>query len=87
MPLQRTTVNLMLIQEMSNPQVWPHLHFFPEVTSRVSQEWQSSKWLDELDPLKLTPMVRKDLGGGIFKDYFTFEPTMLHDNTVCIPTR
>ncbi|KAF8204045.1 hypothetical protein BJ912DRAFT_841196 [Pholiota molesta] len=72
-----------LAQEMSNPKVRPHLHFYPEDTSpSLSEAYQASRWLNELTPEETTPMVRINKN-----DYFIYEPTMTTDMKVCIPIR
>lgn len=71
------------VQEMSNPKVRPHLHFYPEDSgSRLEETRQASKWLNELSPDEATPMIRTRDG-----DYYVYEPTMLTDGTFCIPYR
>ncbi|KAJ6556962.1 hypothetical protein B0H10DRAFT_2371346 [Mycena sp. CBHHK59/15] len=70
-------------QEMANPAVRNNLHFFPEDSNpSLSQAWQASRWLDELDSDLTTPMIR--LHG---QDFFIHEPVVLADGTVCMPTR
>ena len=72
---------------MANPRVRQHLHFLPErnVDGHVSQAWQASRWLDELDPQLLTQMIR--LNDDRQQDYYVYEPALLMDGRACIPTR
>lgn len=68
---------------MANPQVRPHLSFYPEDTGpKLSQARQGQRWLTEIADDQTTPMAR--LTG---KDYFIYEPTMLRDGKFCIPVR
>ncbi|KAF8510914.1 hypothetical protein JB92DRAFT_3118557 [Gautieria morchelliformis] len=67
-----------LAQEMSNPLVRPHLGFYPEAThTSLDDAFQGSRWLKEMHPALLTPMVR--VRG---QDYFVLEPVMLRDGSV-----
>ncbi|KAF7344648.1 hypothetical protein MVEN_01625000 [Mycena venus] len=64
-----------IAQEMANPSVRKNLHFLPEdTTPSLSEAWQASRWLDELDSDLTTPMIRKH-----GQDFFIHEPTMLRD--------
>ncbi|KAJ7641154.1 hypothetical protein FB45DRAFT_1124604 [Roridomyces roridus] len=72
-----------IAQEMANPSVREKLHFLPEDTRpSLSQAWQASRWRHELDPDLATPMIR--IGA---QDFFTLEPTVLRDGTICMPSR
>ncbi|KAF8513043.1 hypothetical protein JB92DRAFT_3143549 [Gautieria morchelliformis] len=68
----------LLAQEVSNPLVRPHLRFYPEATEgKLSEAFQGSRWLKDMHPALLTPMVR--VRGH---DYFVFEPAMLCDGSI-----
>jgi hypothetical protein len=68
---------------MANPNTRKNLHFFPENTKpSLSQAWQASRWLDELDSDLTTPMVRANN-----QDFYINEPTLLLNGTVCMPLR
>ena len=70
-------------QEMANPLVQPNLHFYPEDSGdHLSNAYQGRRWLYQLDPALLTPMIRQ---GG--HDFYTFEPCLLSNKSVCIPIR
>ncbi|THU90801.1 hypothetical protein K435DRAFT_830076 [Dendrothele bispora CBS 962.96] len=72
-----------IAQEMSNPSVRKHLHFYPEDGGpRLSETWQAEKWLRETDSSLLTPAVRKDS-----EEFYVLEPALLQDGTVCMPFR
>ncbi|KIJ60407.1 hypothetical protein HYDPIDRAFT_177473 [Hydnomerulius pinastri MD-312] len=60
-------------QEMANPRVRHGLHFYPEDSGkRLTDARQAERWLDEMDPAQLTPMVRLQN-----QDFFVFEPALL----------
>ncbi|KAJ7886066.1 hypothetical protein B0H13DRAFT_2535282 [Mycena leptocephala] len=60
-----------IAQEMANPNVRPHLSFYPEDSGpKLSEARQGERWLKELPDTQTTPM-----------------PAMLRDGTCCIPTR
>src|ERR1700712_1689180 len=68
---------------MSNPNVRPHLSFYPEDSGpKLSEARQGQRWLNEIPDAQTTPMLRigKD-------DYFIHKPAMLRDGKCCIPTR
>ena len=66
---------------MANPEVRPNLHFYPEDSgATLSEAWQARRWLKEMPPDELTPMIR--IGED---DYYIYEPAMLMDGSCCIP--
>ncbi|KAJ7861865.1 hypothetical protein B0H13DRAFT_1454030, partial [Mycena leptocephala] len=70
-------------QEMSNPQVCPYLHFYPEDSGSLLEEArQGKRWLEEIPSTQTTPMAR--IGP---EDYFIHEPAMLADGQFCMPFR
>ena len=67
-------------QEVCNPQVRPHLHFYPEDTGKkLGEGRQVERWLKKLRPEETTPMVciHRD-------DYYIYEPALLKDLSMCI---
>ncbi|KIJ50445.1 hypothetical protein M422DRAFT_44494 [Sphaerobolus stellatus SS14] len=73
--------NIPSIQEMANPQVRKHMHFYPEDSGKkVSEARQTDKWLHKQDDDLLTPMVHI-----ASQDSFVFEPALCHDGTAVIP--
>ncbi|EGN97508.1 hypothetical protein SERLA73DRAFT_161519 [Serpula lacrymans var. lacrymans S7.3] len=69
--------------DLANPLIREHLEFYPEdAGTRLYESRQASAWLHHANPHRLTPMHRKGL-----TDYYTFEPTLLKDGTVCMPHR
>ncbi|KAI6144100.1 hypothetical protein BKA82DRAFT_4331110 [Pisolithus tinctorius] len=70
-------------QEMANPHIRPQLHFYPEDSGgQLNEAYQARRWLKEMDPTQLTPMIR--LHG---QDFFIFEPALLSNGQVCMPIR
>ena len=68
---------------MANPEVRPNLHFYPEDSGmKLSEARQAERWLKEMPPDELTPMIR--IGED---DYYIYEPAMLVSGSFCIPTR
>ena len=68
---------------MANPNVRPHLTFFPEdKATQFSNAYQGERWLKWMDPDLLSPMVREK-----GQDFYVFKPTMLIDRTICVPFR
>lgn len=69
---------------MANPQVRPHLAFFPQDNGQGARDHanQSDRWLYEVEDSQLTPMVR--VGE---QDFYIHEPAFLRDGRVVIPTR
>ncbi|KAJ7110547.1 hypothetical protein C8R44DRAFT_633975 [Mycena epipterygia] len=73
----------LIAQEMANPKVRPHLHFYPEDSGpKLSEARQGQRWLKELPDDRTTPMVR--MSG---KDYYIHEPAMLASGECVVPTR
>lgn len=59
------------------------LDFFPEDQGpRMAHARHGKKWLKEVCPTLLTPMIRIGV-----RDYYIFEPTLLSDGRLCIPHR
>ncbi|KAJ7135127.1 hypothetical protein C8R46DRAFT_1362251, partial [Mycena filopes] len=72
-----------IAQEMANPKVRPHLHFYPEDSGpKLSEARQAQRWLTELPDERTTPMAR--ISG---KDYYIHEPSMLSNGDCVIPVR
>ncbi|KAF9070520.1 hypothetical protein BDP27DRAFT_1419980 [Rhodocollybia butyracea] len=62
-----------IVAQMSNPQVRPHLSFYPEdVTQKLSEARQFARWANEIPDNELRPMAWLQNG-----DYYIFEPAML----------
>lgn len=71
------------LQEMGNPQVRPHLSFYPEDSGpHLSEARQGRRWLYELPSDQMSQMARIDN-----HDYFIYEPAMLRNGECCIPIR
>ncbi|KAJ6618918.1 hypothetical protein B0H10DRAFT_1947133 [Mycena sp. CBHHK59/15] len=72
-----------IAQEMTNPTTPTNLHFFPEDSGpSLSQAWQATRWLDELDSDLTTPTIRIQK-----QDFYIHEPTLLSNGLLCMPIR
>lgn len=59
-------------QEMANPLVRKHMHFFSEdAGNELKAAWQAGRWKDEVNADISGPMVRHE-----GKDYFVNEPAL-----------
>ncbi|KAK6992397.1 hypothetical protein R3P38DRAFT_2570511 [Favolaschia claudopus] len=77
------SLSQIIAQEMANPKVRPHLHFYPEDSGpKLSEARQGERWLRELPDDRITPMARI-LG----KDFYIHEPAVLTDGRAVIPVR
>ena len=66
---------------MANPCIRPALHVYPEdAGKKLNEAWQAKHWLKDMDPERLTPMIRLQS-----QDYFVFEPALLASGQVCMP--
>jgi hypothetical protein len=45
-----------MFQDFSNPLVREHLHFYPEITTTISESWQAEKWVKEVEDDDSSPM-------------------------------
>ncbi|KAG5633997.1 hypothetical protein H0H81_003978 [Sphagnurus paluster] len=71
-----------LAQEMANPRVWKHLHFYLEdAGNHLSETWQAERWKDELDSSLTTPMIRLH-----HQDFYIDEICLLRKGA-CMPRR
>ena len=62
----------LISQEMANLYVRPYLHFIPEISKDVTAAYQAQKWLSEMDPALLTPMVQH---AG--QEFYIFKPALV----------
>lgn len=68
---------------MANPQVRPHLRFYPEDSGKtVNEYYQAAHWWTEVSPSQSTPMA---VMGG--QHYYIYEPCLLRDGRACVPVR
>ncbi|KAL1699940.1 hypothetical protein EV121DRAFT_283734 [Schizophyllum commune] len=69
-----------IAMDFSNPEIAPHLNFYPEETSGpISEVWQAERW-KEFKANELTPMFSRGL-----KQFFIEELCQLDDTTYVIP--
>ncbi|KAI9436623.1 hypothetical protein H4582DRAFT_2078249 [Lactarius indigo] len=68
-------------QEMANPLVRTHLHFYPEDAGKtVSEYWHGQHWHDNADPTIVTPMA---VINGLH--FFVHEPCFLANGCAIMP--
>ncbi|KIJ43281.1 hypothetical protein M422DRAFT_170181, partial [Sphaerobolus stellatus SS14] len=72
-----------IAQEIANPKIRPHLHFYPEICgSHVAEARHAQCWLNEVDDTLLTPMTHVSS-----QDFYIFEPTLaMHKEFSCLIT-
>ncbi|KAF6758067.1 hypothetical protein DFP72DRAFT_1065314 [Ephemerocybe angulata] len=76
-------IGQIIAQEMANPEVVNHLHFFPEDSGvRLTEARQGSRWLHELPAELTTPCVRRGS-----QDFYIHEPVLLRDHRAAVPVR
>ena len=79
----RFMCHVYLPQEMANPRVRPHLHFYPEDAGRsMSEYWHAKHWHESADPDLVTPLAT--INGCPF---FVYEPCLLTNGLAIIPYR
>ncbi|KAI0258001.1 hypothetical protein BC834DRAFT_964009 [Gloeopeniophorella convolvens] len=72
-----------IAQEMANPRVRPHLHFYPEDAGTVVNEyWHAKHWREDADPTILTPLAV--IGS---QHFYMLEPCLLKSGIAVMPTR
>ncbi|KAG6888272.1 hypothetical protein C0992_009087 [Termitomyces sp. T32_za158] len=72
----------LIAQELANPNVRKHLHFYPEhAGNHLSEAWHAARWKDELHSGLTTPMVRIN-GQDIYIDEIGLLKTR-----ACMPRR
>ena len=68
------------MQDFANPQITPHMHFYPEETvGPISEVWQAERW-KEFKPSELTPMDSRGL-----RQFFIEEVAQLSLGEYVIP--
>ena len=61
----------------------PLLKFYPEDAGKyLANANQGRRWLHDLDAKFTTPMIRQNE-----QDFYIYEPTLLIDQSLCIPIR
>ncbi|KZP32183.1 hypothetical protein FIBSPDRAFT_1020441 [Athelia psychrophila] len=72
-----------IAQEWANPLVRPHIHTRPEDSGqRLSDAYQATRWLNELDSDLTDQMARID-----GHDFYLFEPALLRSGLYVMPIR
>ncbi|OAV88231.1 hypothetical protein PTTG_29101 [Puccinia triticina 1-1 BBBD Race 1] len=75
------SVQGILSQDLANPQVSPHIDYYPEMTHHSLFKFsQSKKWLEELAPQHRAPMCQVNQ-----EHFYLFEPVELTSGLIIIP--
>ncbi|KAJ7664821.1 hypothetical protein B0H17DRAFT_1162742 [Mycena rosella] len=72
--------------DFGNPLVREHLNFYPEVTTTVSESWQASKWVNEIESDNLTPMWA-NWKAASHRHFYIKELAQCHDATYIVPLK
>ncbi|KAJ6538220.1 hypothetical protein DFH09DRAFT_930637 [Mycena vulgaris] len=72
--------------DFANPLVRDYLHFYPEITSIVSESWQAAKHLHEIDADDLSPMWA-NWEGASHRHFYVKEIAQCVDGTYVVPLK
>ncbi|KAJ6583373.1 hypothetical protein DFH09DRAFT_1308895 [Mycena vulgaris] len=72
--------------DFANPLVRQHLHFYPEITTTISESWQAAKYVEELDLEELSPMWA-NWNGASHRHFYVKELAQCRDGSYFIPLK
>ncbi|KAJ7165402.1 hypothetical protein C8R46DRAFT_901106 [Mycena filopes] len=72
--------------DFANPLVRESIHFYPEITSTVSEFWQAAKYVDEVDLDELSPMWA-DWVGSPYRHFYVKELAQCRNGTFVVPIK
>ncbi|KAJ7022964.1 hypothetical protein C8F04DRAFT_1307008 [Mycena alexandri] len=72
--------------DFSNPLVRNHLHFYPEITTTISESWQAAKWVDEIEDDDLSPMWA-NWEGASHRHFYVKELAQCNNGKFCVPLK
>ncbi|KAJ7715042.1 hypothetical protein B0H16DRAFT_1477673 [Mycena metata] len=78
--------NDLLRLDFANPLVREYLHFYPEITTTISESWQAAKWVNEIEDDDLSPMW-SDWEGASHRHFYVKELAQCGDEKYCVPLR
>ncbi|KAJ6545514.1 hypothetical protein B0H19DRAFT_1212296 [Mycena capillaripes] len=78
--------NDLLRLDFSNPLVREHLHFYPEITTTVSESWQAEKYVKEIEDDDLSPMWA-NWDGASHRHFYIKELAQSKDGKYYIPLK
>ncbi|KAJ7784239.1 hypothetical protein B0H16DRAFT_1295984 [Mycena metata] len=72
--------------DFANPLVRDSMHFYPEITSTVSEFWQAAKYVEEIDLDELSPMWA-DWVSSPYRHFYVKELAQCRDGTFVVPIK
>ncbi|KAJ7857220.1 hypothetical protein B0H13DRAFT_2237721 [Mycena leptocephala] len=78
--------NDLLRLDFSNPLVREHLHFYPEITTTVSESWQAEKYVKEIEDDDLSPMWA-NWDGASHRHFYIKELAQSKDGKYYVPLK
>ncbi|KAJ7035397.1 hypothetical protein C8F04DRAFT_1210324 [Mycena alexandri] len=78
--------NDLLRLDFANPLVREYLHFYPEITTTISESWQAAKWVNEIEDDDLSPMWA-DWEGASHRHFYVKELAQCGDGKYCVPLK
>ncbi|KAJ6617842.1 hypothetical protein B0H10DRAFT_1796504 [Mycena sp. CBHHK59/15] len=75
-----------LFKDFANPLVRDSIHFYPEITSTVSEFWQASKYVDEVALDELSPMWA-DWISSPYRHFYIKELAQCHNGSFVVPIK
>ncbi|KAJ7832377.1 hypothetical protein B0H13DRAFT_2240461 [Mycena leptocephala] len=72
--------------DFSNPLVREHLHFYPEITTTISESWQAGKYVNEIDDDDLSPMWA-NWDGSSHRHFYIKELAQCKDGKYFVPLK
>ncbi|KAJ6508188.1 hypothetical protein C8R45DRAFT_815921 [Mycena sanguinolenta] len=78
--------NDLLRLDFSNPLVRDHLHFYPEITTTVSESWQAEKYVKEIEDDDLSPMWA-NWDGASHRHFYIKELAQCKDGKYFVPLK
>jgi hypothetical protein len=75
-----------MLQDFSNPLFREHLHFYPEITTTVSESWQAEKYVKEIEDDDLSPMWA-NWDGASHQHFYIKELAQSKDGKYYVPLK
>ncbi|KAJ6549107.1 hypothetical protein DFH09DRAFT_1262788 [Mycena vulgaris] len=72
--------------DFANPLVREHLHFYPEITTTISESWQAAKYVNEIDVDELSPMWA-NWNGASHRHFYVKELAQCQNGKYFIPLK
>ncbi|KAJ7310144.1 hypothetical protein DFH08DRAFT_718875 [Mycena albidolilacea] len=78
--------NDLLRLDFSNPLVREYLHFYPEITTTISESWQAEKYVKEIEEDDLSPMWA-NWDGASHRHFYIKELSQCKDGKYFVPLK